>query len=422
MIDHSPAAGGPPSVDLLVVGGMTVDVFADGSRAAGGAARYAVEGAVADGLRVALLTISGPGPDVASELERLAGVAVVSGQSAASSIRFEHHGDHESRRLRLTAHTEPITAPEPGRLPAATAVLFAPVAGEVGAEVISRMAAPLRAAGLQGWLRQTDVEGWVSPRPLAAISADVADALRDLDLLVVSHLDLGIEDPQAGLAALRGWAGSKPELVVTAGVEGAWLDDGHFAFSHVPAEAVRDRSTIGAGDAFVAVLAARRATGMALADATTLAAAATARYLTGRSAEAVQPTEAIEPTEASQPAPPNEVLAALEGTAWLAIRFGAHPANEPPPQTEFSLQVFSDRLAGKSGCNRYMGGWKVEDGRLVIGPLASSMMWCEGLMDLERDFLEAIQSVTAARMDGGRLVMLAGDTPVAEFARARALA
>ena len=54
--DIRPVAESP--VDLLVVGGLTVDVL-DGREAAGGAARYAVEGALAAGLRVALHTVSG---------------------------------------------------------------------------------------------------------------------------------------------------------------------------------------------------------------------------------------------------------------------------------------------------------------------------------------------------------------------------
>ena len=408
MTDHSPPAGDPPSVDLLVVAGMTVDTFADGSRAAGGAARYSVEAAVADGLRVALHTVAGPEQEVAAELERFADSVAVIRDPAASSIRFEHHGTHDARRLRLTARTDPIAPPVPGRLPTAGAVLFAPVAGEISDGALGVDTAPLRAAGLQGWLRVTDADGWVSRRQLSTLQAGTADALRRMDLLLASVDELRGSSGPEGVGALRAWAGLGPELVVTAGVAGAWLDDGHAPVVHLPAAVVTGRDTIGAGDAFAAILAGRRGSGMDLREAAAHAIGATARYLAARPGDTVGPMDADDIAAA---------MAALDGTTWRAIRFGPALGLEPPPEAEFSLQVFGDRLAGKSGCNRYMGGWKVEDGRLAIGPLAGTMMWCDGLMELERAYLVAIQAVTALRKDDEHLVLLAGEAPVAEFSR-----
>jgi sugar/nucleoside kinase (ribokinase family) len=70
--------------------------------------------------------------------------------------------------------------------------------------------------------------------------------------------------------------------VVTAGTEGAWLDDGLGPASQVRAEVIEGRHTIGAGDAFAAVLVARRGAGRALRDAAEDAASATAAYLANR--------------------------------------------------------------------------------------------------------------------------------------------
>ncbi|HEY7738676.1 MAG TPA: META domain-containing protein [Candidatus Limnocylindria bacterium] len=110
-------------------------------------------------------------------------------------------------------------------------------------------------------------------------------------------------------------------------------------------------------------------------------------------------------------------FAELDGTAWRATRFGPGLVETPAEEQEFSLEVQGDRLAGKSGCNRYMGGWEVETESIRIGPLASTMMWCEGLMDLERAFLEALQAVQAAHRDGEHLVLADGEgNPLIELA------
>jgi sugar/nucleoside kinase (ribokinase family) len=280
--DDIPPAGEPIPVDLLIIGGVTVDELVGWGEAAGGAARYATEAALAAGLRVALHTVAGEEPVVREALDGLAAQADVIRHPAPSSIRFEHHGTDDARRLRLRGVTDPIRVPEPDRLPVAAAVLFAPVAGEVAADAVQAVRAPFRAAGLQGWLRRPDPDGWVMTRPLAELEPGLAGALRGLDLLIASLEDVAALDGPAALAQLRAWAGPRPQLVVTAGTGGAWVDDGVGPASHVRAEVVEGRHTIGAGDAFAAVLVARRGAGRALREAAEDAASATARYLATR--------------------------------------------------------------------------------------------------------------------------------------------
>ena len=53
------------------------------------------------------------------------------------------------------------------------------------------------------------------------------------------------------------------------------------------------------------------------------------------------------------------------------------------------------KVYGDSGCNRFTGGYKVKGDRITIGPLASTMMFCEGKMDAEAAFLKKLQKVVA---------------------------
>jgi heat shock protein HslJ len=111
-------------------------------------------------------------------------------------------------------------------------------------------------------------------------------------------------------------------------------------------------------------------------------------------------------------------LAELDETTWLAVRFGPDLGSSASPNTEFSLEIQGDRLAGRSGCNRYMGSWTIEDGRLSVGQLASTMMFCDGLMELEDAFLAALQGATSAALDGERLILTdAAANPVIELER-----
>jgi heat shock protein HslJ len=394
-----------PPLDLLVVGGLTIDVL-DGSEAVGGAARYSTEAALAAGLRVGLHTTAADEPPIRAWLESVADRADIRWHPAVSTIIFEHHGHHADRRLRLRSGTDPIRVPDPENLPAARAVLFAPVADEVTTEALGAVRAPLRAAGLQGWLRQTDAEGWVRRRQLSAVPEGVAAGLCALELLLASIDELRDDDGAAAIGRLRAWAGPGPELVVTAGTAGAWVDDGRAGPGHVPAQVVANRHTIGAGDAFAAVLVARRGAGVDLRSAATEAAAATARFLAARPAVTMESVE------------PSLNLADFNETRWRAARFGPGLESAPPQEAEFSLEIQGDRLAGRSGCNRYMGTWTMDEGRLRIGPLASTMMFCDGLMELERAFLDALQATTGARGRADRLELTdSAGHPVIELLR-----
>ena len=112
----------------------------------------------------------------------------------------------------------------------------------------------------------------------------------------------------------------------------------------------------------------------------------------------------------------------LEGTAWVLQKLGgeAAPTGANGRPVDFQLLAEESRVGGFSGCNRYTGSY-ARDGvsgqgsPLSFGPLAGTMMACEDGGELEQRYLKALASVTAFRLDGGGLALLAGDDVVATF-------
>ena len=83
---------------------------------------------------------------------------------------------------------------------------------------------------------------------------------------------------------------------------------------------------------------------------------------------------------------------ALENTSWQLIATGQSlPQTEKPITLTFSE---NNRLAGSSGCNRYMGSFKVTGNQFEVkSPLASTRMACpETLMKREQQFLQALSA------------------------------
>jgi heat shock protein HslJ len=108
----------------------------------------------------------------------------------------------------------------------------------------------------------------------------------------------------------------------------------------------------------------------------------------------------------------SEPFAALTAGSWrIDLIDGAETS--PSGAGDFPvLTILEDgRLAGSSGCNRFMGRITVRPGgRVEIGPIASTRMACpEPLMAQERALFDALEAAEFAGLaTGGALRMLAG--------------
>ena len=253
-------SGSPsPALDLLVVGGVTIDRFADGSSAPGGTAVHVARSTAPRGVRLGVLTSAGPEADAERGLAELhERAALVEATPHAASPTFRHHETQEGRVLWLERLGGPVRVGVADRDRIETrAVLYAPIAAEIEVDALEVWdGATPRAGILQGWLRTTQEGIAVAPLPLASLSPAVVTALGGFDLLVASREDLVADavSPQDQLTALRTRFGPRPALVVTNATEGLWIDvDG--SCEHVPAPwIVRDAPTVGAGDILAAFL------------------------------------------------------------------------------------------------------------------------------------------------------------------------
>jgi heat shock protein HslJ len=63
------------------------------------------------------------------------------------------------------------------------------------------------------------------------------------------------------------------------------------------------------------------------------------------------------------------------------------------------------KVNGDAGCNRFLGDYGVKGSRIDIGPLGSTLMFCEGVMDAEQEYLKALEKATAFSVTGTRLTL-----------------
>jgi sugar/nucleoside kinase (ribokinase family) len=196
-----------PPLDFVAVGHLTVDELASGLRP-GGSALYAGLFAHRQGLRVGILTSTGPDfpfDVLPPEIE------VVSVPTAAST-RFALHYGAGGRRLTLRARAARL---EPAHLPPhfaeANIAYLCPVADEVAPELVHVFPEAAIGVGAQGWCRIWDAEGtvqmrpWPDPAPVLARAQALFFSSEDIAGWESRALDLYQEVPLGALTfAARG--------------------------------------------------------------------------------------------------------------------------------------------------------------------------------------------------------------------------
>ena len=103
----------------------------------------------------------------------------------------------------------------------------------------------------------------------------------------------------------------------------------------------------------------------------------------------------------------NQADVPLVGTDWVLDSLVSPDGESDIPPASAPVLSFSEdgSLAGSGGCNRLMSGFTIEGNAISINEFASSMMYCDGLMDLEDRFTASLEQVSRYEITGDRLVL-----------------
>lgn len=72
-------------------------------------------------------------------------------------------------------------------------------------------------------------------------------------------------------------------------------------------------------------------------------------------------------------------------------------------------------LTGFGGCNKLMGGFKLDGDRIGFPGVGSTKMYCERTAGLEQEFMTALRSADSYKLDGNALKLMQGATEVASL-------
>lgn len=87
----------------------------------------------------------------------------------------------------------------------------------------------------------------------------------------------------------------------------------------------------------------------------------------------------------------------------------------PVAGSELTATFDAGQISGNSGCNQYSGPYEVDDTKITIGPLASTLRACAdpAVDQQEREYLAALELARTFSLDGGGLTLLREDGGIA---------
>jgi len=92
----------------------------------------------------------------------------------------------------------------------------------------------------------------------------------------------------------------------------------------------------------------------------------------------------------------------LAGSEWRFVSIDG----EAPASDKTHLSFEREHVAANVGCNSMTGPWRVQDGRLVAGPLAQTKMFCDGAVwDHEQAANALLVAAPEISLENGRLVL-----------------
>ena len=92
----------------------------------------------------------------------------------------------------------------------------------------------------------------------------------------------------------------------------------------------------------------------------------------------------------------------LAGGEWVLVGYGPEGALiELPAGALVTIRFADGGLRGSAGCNSYFGGYQVSGDAIEVGPVGSTEMWCEGLMDLEDVYLATLSAPSVLLLNTG---------------------
>jgi len=96
----------------------------------------------------------------------------------------------------------------------------------------------------------------------------------------------------------------------------------------------------------------------------------------------------------------------LINTYWKLTELGGQQVITADGKREMKITLRKEaKLTGFAGCNSFFGTYTFDEDKLKFSQIAASRKYCSDSMDMENQFMKAITTVVAYKINGQRLIL-----------------
>ena len=106
-----------------------------------------------------------------------------------------------------------------------------------------------------------------------------------------------------------------------------------------------------------------------------------------------------------------ESTVSLSDTTWELVSYGLIDNPTPAlPDVDAKISFSADgEIGGNVGCNGFGGSVEVLGDKIVVGPIMSTMMYCEAVMEQESAIMMLLAGTLNFEIDGDMLTIFSED-------------
>lgn len=118
--------------------------------------------------------------------------------------------------------------------------------------------------------------------------------------------------------------------------------------------------------------------------------------------------DSVIPAAAAPESSAANVTSVLTGTTWRLTELAGKPAplGQDGKAATLELAAEGNRATGFAGCNRMTGAYVLNGDSLRLGPFALTRMACDKGMELEKQYVDALQRTRTYRRSAERLELV----------------
>lgn len=112
-----------------------------------------------------------------------------------------------------------------------------------------------------------------------------------------------------------------------------------------------------------------------------------------------------------------EISLPLENTKWILKILNGKKIFTPESDKDIYIQFSTagKRINGYAGCNTFFGTYSKDKNIIAIGPLASTEMFCESMMDIENELLKTLGNTKKYKIKGKYLQLYDSEKIIAKL-------